>query len=229
MLNQRNIDTLMSSIQNGFDTYIYYIAHRVECREGAIDEFVYKADADFIVLKLKLKDIRNAYFELQNFKNYPDQYHTESEETYEDEFTKYVRYYNVPNGKDEYSKDFNPRLPSAIYGYRRRLYRSGILVKDYTDDSPVKEVFTNALVYGDLDANKVLDKFNQGKLDWKYKKLEKPVLIDAVVYKYITSDWYILDIENFPRTEMPLINVKQKTAYFMSNTEAQSVKRQLKA
>ena len=67
----------------------------------------------------------------------------------------------------------------------------------------------------------VLDRFNNGDLDWKYQKLETNRLIDGIAYQYLTSDWFILDIENFPRVEKPLVNVRQKTAYFMNNTDAQ--------
>ena len=229
MLTENQIDKLMQSIRGDGNSYVYYIAHRVECREGYIDELVYKSVPKFRVLKLKVRNIINAYFELLKFKNYPGNYHTESEETYLEDGSKYVYYYTVPNGSDHYTKDLNPRIPSAIYGVRRILWREGKVVGDYSDPSPIKEVYKNNLSYGDYKPNKVLTELNAGRLAWKYLKLDEPLLVDAIKFNYVTSDWYILDIENFPRTEMHLVNTKQKTAFFMTNEEAQSYVKQLEA
>ena len=227
MLNQQDIDNLMLSIQSGVDTYVYYIAHMVECRESYIDEYQYKSAQEFRVLKLKVNGITNAYFKYLDFAKHPEYFHTEKEEAYNDEFTKYVYYYNVPNTKPPYQKDLNPRLPSAIYGVRRILYKSGIIIGDYTDPSPIKPIYTNNIEYGDLSLGIANERLNSGLLDWKYMKLSAPISNDGIDYRFITSDWYILNIENFPRTEMPLINTKQKTAYFMTNNDAQSYMREL--
>lgn len=228
MLTQKDIDNLMLKIQSNIDAYVYYIAHMVECREGYIDEYHYKSAQDFRVLKLKVNNITNAYFKYLEFVDHPEKFHTEKEESYSDEFTKYVYYYNVPTTRPPYDRDLNPRIPSAIYGMRRILYKSGVVVGDYTDPSPIKPLYTNTPIYGDYDQGIVTEKLNDGKLDWKYIKLSRPLSDDGINYRFITSDWYILDIENFPRTEMPLINVKQKTAYFMTNNAAQSYMRELK-
>ena len=229
MLNQKNIDELMLQIQSGLDAYVYYIAHRVECREGAIDEYQFKSIPDFRVLRLKVENIYNAYYEYLKYLEHPENYSTEHEETFADEFTKYLFYYTVPNKGQVYMNEFNPRIPSVIFGTRRILYKSGIIVKDYSNPSPIKEKYTNALEYGNLTPAQVLTKLQGGYLDWKYKKFENPVTIDGIDYSYLTSDWFILNIPTFPRTELPLINVKQQTAYFMTNEAAQSYLKQLKA
>ena len=229
MLTERDLDFLMLNIQGGKETFIYYIAHRVECREGFIDEYQYKSSPDFRILKLKITDINNALFEYLKFAKNPEKYHTEAEESYADEFTKYVYYYTVPNHINNYEQDFNPRIPSAIFGYKRKLYRSGILVDEYNDPTPIKPIYTNSLRYSNLSVSEVAAKYNNGMLNWKYKKLDVPGITDGISYDYITSDWYILDIENFPRVEKPLVNTKTKTAYFMTNEDAQSYMRELKA
>ena len=229
MITQENIDSMMLDIQDNKDVYIYYIAHMVECREGYIDEYKFKSVQDFRVLKLKVNSISNAYFEYLNYKNNPSKYHTEQEESYLDEFTKYIYYYTVPNKANNtvYTKDFNPRMPSIVYGVRRKVYRSGILVGDYSDPSPILPEYIKTMEYSNLSSSEVTRRFNNHKLDWKYQKRSTPIINDGISYNYITSDWYILDIENFPRTEKPLINVKQKTAYFMSNIDAQYYLKQL--
>ena len=229
MLNEKNIDQLVLNLQSGIDTFVYYIAHRVECREGFIDEYQYKSVPSFRVIKLKVKNIYNAYFEYLKYLEHPENYHTESEETFSDEFTKYVYYYTVPNSKSSYSLDLNPRIPSVIFGTRRILYKSGIIVGDYNDDTKLKPIYTNSLVFGGLTPAEVNERYENRKLDWKYKRLDNAVNIDGISYRYLTSNWFIIDIENFPRTEIPLINTKQKTAYFMTNEEAQSYLREIRA
>ena len=228
MLNQKDIDQLMLNIQSGAGAYLYYIAHRVECRETHIDEYQYKSAQDFRVLKLKVNNVSNAYFAYLDFIEHPEDYHTEQEEAYNDEFTKYVYYYTVPNIEVPYTKDLNPRVPSMIFGLRRKLYKSGILIGDYSDPSPIKPKYTNNLEYGNLDQAQIESKYEHGDLDWKYMKLRSPLDDDGILYNYITSNWYILDIENFPRVEKPLINTEQKTAYFINNYDAQSYLKQLK-
>ena len=220
MLNQRDIDLIMQDIQSGKDVYIYYVAHHVELREGLLDEHIRKSVSQFKPVKVKITGIKNAYFEYLNFLNNPENYHTESEEVYYDPVTKYIHYYTVPNGKESYSKDLNSRLPSAIYGYRRQIIVDGNTAKEHIDPSPVKEVYTNALEYGDLVGTDITNAFNNGKLDWKYMKLDNMAIVDGIEYKYITSDWYILEIENFPRPEMPLVNIDQHCAYFRDLADA---------
>lgn len=229
MLTEYDIDKLMQSIQIGKDTYVYYVAHNTECRQGQINEATFKSVPAFRVIKVKIRNITNALFEYYNYLETPTSYHTEIEETYPDSHSKYIFYYVVPNLKESYEKDINPRMPSMIYGYKRICYRGGVIEKDYVDPSPIDEVYTNALSYGDFNANEINIAFESKKLDWKYKKLPESIQVDEVLYGYVTSDWYILDLENFPRVEMPLINVKQKTEFFMTNEEAQYFREQLEA
>lgn len=216
-----DIDNLMRSIQQGNDTYLFYVAHMIEPREGLLDEHIYKSASKFKVIKVKVTDIQNAYFEYLNYVNNSNNYHEETEESYYDCKTKYINRYIVPNGSGSYIKDFNPRTPSIIYGYRRQII--DLVTKKFkivTDPSPIKVKYTNLLQYQDLVGNDVNEIFNSGALDWKYKKLSKVAVVDGIKYNYITSDWYILDIENFPRTEKPLINTKQISCYFTTLTDA---------
>ena len=229
MLNQKDIDELVQSLQNGEDVYLYYVAHRIETREGFLDEHIYKSVDRFLPIKVKLLGIQNAYFEYLNYVNNPDNFHIEEEEEYYDVFTKYIHYYVVPNSPESFTKSFTSNVPAIIYGVKRKVYRRGVLVKDYVDPSPIKEVYTNYLEFID-DRGTILDEmFNDGKLDWKYMKLNNKEKVDGIEFQYITSDWYILDIENFPRTEMPLINTKQYSAYFRNLDEAFNYIDQLEA
>ena len=215
MLTQHDLDILMQEIQENGSAIIYYVAHMIEIREGILDEHVYKSNSQFKVIKLNLTNIYNAYFEYKNYLNNPSNYHEESEESYYDPFTRYINLYTVPNGNNTYTKDFNPRMPSIIYGYRRKINYlttgTSIIVNDPT---PVSVIYTNNLEYGDLNKSQITASFNDHKLDWKYQKLNRKINVDGVEYEYITSDWYILDITNFPKVEKPLINVKQHSAYF---------------
>lgn len=229
MLTQYDIDKLMQSIQAGNDTYLYYVAHMIEPREGFLDELIYKSVSRFKVIKIKVTGIQNAFFEYLNYKENPDNYHVEEEECYYDISSKYIHYYITPNGTGNYSKDFNSRMPSMIYGYKRKLYKDGNLYKDIVDPSPIKEVYTNAIEYGDCTPAQALSQLNAGNLDWKYRKLTNGENVDGIIYDYVTSDWYVLDVENFPRTEKPLININQKTAYFMDHESAEFAIQQLQA
>ena len=92
MLTQNNLDLLMQNIQAGKKTYIYYVASLVETREGYIEELKYKSVPEYKVVKLNLTNIENAYIELRNYKNHPEQYHVEEEECYYDIYTRYVHY-----------------------------------------------------------------------------------------------------------------------------------------
>lgn len=221
MLNQKNIDTLKQSIESGKDTYIWYVAHMIEGREtNILDEHMYKSVSQFKVIKIKVKDIVNAYFELMNFIDHPEQYHTEEEECSYKPGSKYMHYFSVKNAEGPFEKDINPRMPCIIYGYRRKIYINDELVNDYNDPSPVKEIYTNEPGYGEYPVNKVIDLIDEGKLDWKYLKLNNTEIVDGVEYKYVTSDWYIIDLVNYPMVEKPLINVKQNSSYFMTQEDA---------
>lgn len=221
MLNQMDIDNLMVDIKNDGKAYLYYVAHMIEPREGLLDEHIYKSSSKFKVIKIEVNDIKNAYFEYLKYVEDPSQFHIETEESYYDYNTKYINRYIVPNSTGPYTKDLNSRIPSIIYGYRREIFDTVNHVrKEITDPSPVKVVYTNTLEYSDCISETVKSLFNDGKLSWKYKKLNNKEIVDGIEYEYITSDWYILDVKNFPRTEMPLVNIKQNSAYFVDLVDA---------
>lgn len=230
MLTERDLDFLMRNIQLGNDTYIYYVAHMIEPREGLLDEHSFKSNSQFKVIKLKLVGVQNAYFEYLNFVNHPENYHTEEEECYYDYRTKYINYYTTPNAANSYNKEFTPRMPSIIYGYRRKIYDTAEHVeKEINDPSPIKVQYPHTLTYGDYLPSQVQNALDTHKLDWKYRKLEHSELVDDIEYNYISSYWYILDIENFPKVEKPLIHVKQYSSYFTDLASAFNYLVQLKA
>ena len=221
MINQTKLEYLVSQIKQYGKTNIFYVASDIEMRETYIDELAYKSDPSFKILELTLTGINNAYWEYLRFKEYPELYHTEEEHVWQDNDTKYVLYYTVPNKERQYINEFNPRIPSAIFGKKRILYKNNTVIADYSDPSPIKPIYTNSLSYNALDANAVKQLLDNGDLDWKYKKLDPEVVINNISFKYVTSDWYIFDIDNFPRIEKHMINVNHKTAFFISNYEAQ--------
>ena len=69
MLTQLELDSMQMKIQNGEIPEIYFVAHYVECREGIIDAEQYKSVPRFKVIKIKISEIQNAYFELLNYRN----------------------------------------------------------------------------------------------------------------------------------------------------------------
>jgi hypothetical protein len=220
MLTQLDLDEIMQSIQAGKDTYLYYVAHKIEARSGFLQEHKYKSVSDFKVIKVKVTDVQNAYFEYLDYKKNPKNYHVEEELEYYDPVTEYKHYYTVKNGSDKYTKDLNPRIPSIIYGYRRKVYVNNELKQDYADPSPVKEVYTNSPSYGSLTGSSLNSALSNHKLDWKYMTLSNKQIVDGIEYKYLTSDWYILTLDNFPTVEKPLVNVDQYSSYFRTLTEA---------
>lgn len=213
MLNQFDIDNMMKSINEGSPAEIYYVANMLETREGILDESEYKSNPKYKVIKVKITDIRNAYFYYVDYLNNKDNYHEEQEEEYYDMNTKYIHYYTVPNADSSYVKGFNANVPSMIFGYRRKLFtEDGIIT--HIDPSPIKEVYTNRLEI----CNKQVDWSND--LNWKYMKLDNPAIDDGIEYKYVTSNWFVMQCENFPRTEHILVNTKQVTSYFMNLEDA---------
>lgn len=229
MLTQYDVDKLMQEIQENGSCKLYYTAHLVETREGFLDEYIYKSVPKFKVIELECTGFNNALFERFNFADHPENYHTEEEICFYDINSKYIHYYTSPNTQESYTELFNSRMPSIVYGVRRKYYKNGEFVKEYNDPSPIKEVYVNALEYGDYTRAQSNSAFEANKLDWKYKKLENKEDVDGVLYDYVTSDWYILDINNFPRVEKPLINTNQKTAYFTSHEAAEFAIQQLNA
>jgi hypothetical protein len=112
-------------------------------------------------------------------------------------------------------------MPSIIYGYTRTITLDGE-EKTITDPSPVKPVYKQSKEHSFIvDSN-----YN---LDWKYKHLDPAAIVDGIEFDYITSDWYILSLKNYPMIEKPLINVKDHSAYFMNLEDAFSYLEQLKA
>lgn len=235
MLTQLEIDNMEMQIQKGKSLpEIYFVAHYVECREGIIDAEQYKSISKFKIIKIKINEIENAYFEYLKFLKAGgingENYHVETEEEYYDTKTKYIHYYAVPNSKTPITKDINPRMPSIIYGYLRKVVNEdGDVLKVMNEPSPVKEVYTNELEFGDLKGKDLKEAYDSGKLDWKYMNLPAKQVVDGIEYQYVTSDWYILKAENFPRTEHILINTKTKNAYFTNLDEAYKYMQQLEA
>ena len=215
MLTQADIDSLMKKIKAGEPAYIYYVAHMIEGRETDIlDESTYKNVSEFKAVRVQVTDIQNAYFEYLNYINNPDKYHIEEEEFYYDPSAKYIQCFVTPNGKKSYDKDITPRMPSIIYGFCRKVYNQDGTIKEVKDPSLVKPIYTNVMEY---NGEKVQD---IKTVNWKYMKLDNPALVDGIEYKYITSDWYMLDLKNYPMIEKPLINIKNHSSYFMKVTDA---------
>lgn len=231
MLTEKEIDTLKFNIENNDDAYVYYVAHMIEPREGVIDEVNYKDISQFKIIKLKVKDIYNAYFEYLNYLSNRMNYHIEKEECYYDINTMYINEYIVPNGNASYTKDFNPRIPSIIFGIARKVYDKDLNVKEIIDQSPIKHKFVNKqdMFFMNEEQTRLYTDLHMDKLSWKYQQLNTPEICDGIEYYYITSDWYILDIENFPSVEKPLINIKEKNAYFINLEDAFNYLEQLKA
>lgn len=221
MLSQMDIDNLMKTIQSGEPAYVYYAAHMIEGRETDIlDEHNYKNVSKFKVVKVEVGDIKNAYFEYLNYLNHPEEYHIEEEEFYYHPSAKYMQCFITPNMKDSYTKDFNPRIPSIIYGFIRKVYDFDGAIKEIHDPSPVKEVYTNAPEFADMANSEVINAIDSGELNWKYMKLEQPAIVDGIEYSYVTSNWYILSLKNYPMIEKPLINVNQHNGYFVNIQDA---------
>ena len=110
-------------------------------------------------------------------------------------------------------------MPSIIYGFTRKVYNRDV-IREVHDPSPVKVVYTNALEFGNSSPSEVEKLMNSDKLDWKYAKLDSPAIVDGIEYNYITSDWYILTLKNYPMIEKPLINVKEHSGYFIDLQDA---------
>ena len=226
MLTEKEIDYLKYYTQTESEqdkAYVYYVAHMIEPREGIIDEVNYKDISKFKIIKLKVKDVNNAYFEYLNYIKNKINYHIEQEECYYDINTKYINEYIVPNASESYNKEFNCRIPSIIFGIRRKVFDANTNeLKEIIDETPIKHKFINIedMFFMNEEQTRLYTELYMDDLSWKYKQLEYPEICDGIEYQYITSDWYILDIENFPSVEKPLINVKEKNAYFMNLNDA---------
>lgn len=118
------------------------------------------------------------------------------------------------------SKDIYGRTPSIVYGFIRKVYDVHGNIKEVHDPSPVKAVYTNALEFGNKSNPEIVQDILSGYLNWKYMTLDEPVIVDGIEYNYVTSDWYILTLKNYPMIEKPLINVKQRSGYFMDLQDA---------
>lgn len=233
MLNQKDIDILKQEIQNAGEAKLYYAAHMIEPREGVVDEHVYKSVSKFKVIELTVTDIWNAYWEYMDFMKNPKNYNTERAVSYYDHLYKHIELFVVPNDKPIESANnrvYYSRIPSIIYGHRRQIVdEDNKVINEISDPSPIKVVYTNALEYADYTSDEVAEAFDAGLLDWKYKKLDPPAESDGVEYSYITSDWYILRMNNFPKIELPMVNVNQKSAFFRDLNDALDYIDQLEA
>ena len=229
MLKISDIDYLHNLIAKNGKAPVYYLAHQIELRGEYINEVAYKSVPSFKVIKIWLQDIQNALWEVQNFREHPEEYHTEQEERIIDADHKYIYYYTTQNNDESYTLPFNPRIPSSIYGTKRILFSHGKVIGEYNDPSPVLEEYTNLISYGDTNNEVALQMYKDGDLNWKYKDAPEGTIMDGIPYKYLTSDWYILKALNFPRTEHFLINVKKKNAFFLNEFSALSFKEEAEA
>lgn len=230
MLTQKDVDLLMQEIQSAGEATLYYVAHMIEPREGILDEHIYKSNSKFKVIKITVNDIINAYFAYLDYYNNPTNYHTETEICYYDHLYEHTNFYVVPNDNNSFDLPFNSRLPSIIYGYRREILDTvHHTIKEISDPTPVKANYTNTIEYADYTAGEINEAFEAGLLDWKYMKLDNLAESDGIEYNYVMTDWYILSVTNFPRTELPLINTKQQCAYFLNKDAALNYIEQLEA
>lgn len=222
MLTEKDIDSLMISKEaNGF-AYAYYVMHELESRlTKAIYPDSFKSISGFKVVKVKINNIENAYNEYIRYKNNPDAYHIEQETCYYAPGVKHILYYTTPNLKDSYTLDINSRMPSMIYGYSRLVLNKDGTVTNYVNDpSPIIPVYTNNPSYGLLTSKQTIELINEGKLDWKYMKLENKEVVDGIEFNYVNSDWYILDILNMPTIEKPVIKINSLSSFFITEEAA---------
>ena len=216
MLKQNDIDDLKLEIDAGETPTIYYVANYLELREGMLDESNFKSNPKYRVVEVQVEDIQNAYFEYLNYIANPDNYHIESETNWYDPVTQYVHYYITPNAEESYTKDINPRMPSAVYGMHKELYLNGELESEWTDPTPIDCNYTNLLELNGYTTAETLSKFEAGDLDWKYKELEYTNTVDGVEYSYISSDWYILRLKNLPKVEHTLMKAGDVSSFFIN-------------
>jgi len=227
MLKQIEIDAIKMDLLNGDDVYLYYVANVLELRQDVKARDNFKSANEYRVIKVKVANVENALFELFNFKNNPDQYHEEVEEEYYDKDTRYIHYYTVKNEYDN-SKPFNARYPSTIYGMTRKIYDKDGNLHEFNDRSPVSIIYTNNPSLYLLQPSEAKQMAANGELDWKYYTYDVPVETDGIKYKYATSNYYVLDIANFPFIEKPLINVNEKCSFFLDLDDAFNHLNQLK-
>lgn len=240
MLTEKDIDLLWDQIRQGrvrdplnLNNYptVYYLASRVERRESYIDEVAFKSDPQIDIVKIKVTGISNALWELLNYKENPEEYHTESETVVIDFNNRYEHHYILPNESKSYSLPFRPRvqavMPSTIYGCRRIRFKNSEVIGDYADPSPVQPIFTNTLKFADASASLTLGYYNAGSLNWKYREAPEGTVVDGIPFKYMTSNWFVLEIGDFPRSEHHLVNVNQKNAFFTDLGKAISWKEEM--
>ena len=227
MIKENELDLLHYNIKRYGYADLFYIAHLLELREGYVDKFAFKSHPEFKIVQLKLTGIDNAYWEYLNYKEHPLDYHTEEITYWYSDNIKYTEYYTIRNKKQQYVDEFNPQIPSIIYGKKRVFYKDNTLIANYDDLSFILPEYTNVLTYNDNTVEKVLELFNNGELDWKYRKLDEPIYNDSTKFEYVTSNYYILDIANFPRVEKNLISIKEKNAFFVNLQDAYSMYKEL--
>ena len=178
-----------------------------------------------------------------NYLKNPDKYHKETELCYyqpldrfiyhkdpsntgnTDPYVSYTHTFIVPNGKKSYSKDINARMPAVIYGFERE-HEVGGVKKTINIPSPITPVYTNVLECMVDDINNA-ETLGYNNLKWKYLKLDNNALVDGIEYGYVTSNWYILTLANYPMIEKPLINVNDYSCYFMTLKDAANYIEQL--
>ena len=228
MLSQADIDALkyrLDDPENKEPVCLYYVAHMIEGREtNTLDEHTYKSVSDFKVVKIEIEDIQNAYFEYLNYINNPDNYHIEEEECYYRPDSVYMHYFTVPNTQGPYDKDINARMPAIIYGYTRKVGENTV-----NDSTPIKPIYVHYPEYSTMTREEAINAIDDGRLNWKYMKLNPKAELDGIEYEYLTSDWYILTLKNYPMVEKPLIVANECSGYFVDIQDAFNYLEQLKA
>lgn len=244
-ITMKQLEQLMEL--NPDNRFIYYVANLLEGRTDIYGEANLKFTPKYKIVKLKVLDIKNAAIERFYYENHKNEFHSETETSYygdpgnineliDDQngfaATEYEDIFiakNQPTGTS-YTKDLNPRVPSVVYGYRRRVYDTVHQVEKIVEiPSPVSYIYTMHCNLYDKNNNyerQIIVPYSDA--NWKFIQLDSPKEVDEGSFSFITSDWYLLDIENYPSIEKPLINVKEKNSYFIDINDAINYMNQLK-
>ena len=207
MLSEKEIDMLLE----GDVREVYYVAHMNEVVNPFMDFTHYITKPTYVVVKLYVDRIVNAYIEYMNLQKFPGNYEYNIETVWYSDSSKHNIKYYVSNNSIT-----NAIIPVGIFDSEHTVYSM-----DNKDDKTISKLKSSIPVLYTNDRTILNDR--------KYYHLSEVMDMGAYKFEYAYSDYYIIQGHSTSVVKNLLIKVDDINQVFINLDDALAHANQLEA